>query len=478
MSARYLTTTLPYVNADPHLGFALEIVQADVLARTWRAAGDEVFFNTGTDEHGQKIYDAAERAGQEPQKYIDHYAAEVQKLKEELNLSTDAFVRTTGSAHREAAQEMWRRCAANDDIYLKEYEGLYCVGHEAFLTEKDLVDGKCPDHNSEPQVLREKNYFFKFKKYEEPLLNYLQKTGTVVPEWRRQEAINFVKGGLEDFSISREKKRLSWGVPVPGDNSQVMYVWFDALTSYISTLGWPEDKEGNFERFWQEGATLQVAGKDQVRFQSLVWQAMLTSAGVKNTDAVFYHGFITSGGQKMSKSVGNVINTAEVVKKYGIDATRYFLLRHVHPFEDTDVTWERLDEWYTANLTNGLGNLVARVMQMATTYLQGPVEMTQETQSDVAVAAHIEMFEFNRAMDSVWERIGHDDALITIKKPFAGIKSDKDGVRDEALLIIKKLVRELNAIATDLKPFMPDTSEKILTAVRENKKPNNLFPRL
>ena len=249
MSARYLTTTLPYVNADPHIGFALELVQADVLARAWRAAKDEVFFNTGTDEHGQKIYDAAKKAGQETQAYIDYYAGEVQKLEEALNLSADAFVRTTSTMHKEAAQEIWRRCAANDDIYLKEYEGLYCVGHEAFITGKDLVDGKCPDHNIEPQVLHEKNYFFKFKKYEESLLIYLQKPGVIVPEWRRQEAINFVKGGLEDFSISREKKRLSWGIPVPSDDSQVMYVWFEALTNYISTLGWPNDKQGNFKRF-------------------------------------------------------------------------------------------------------------------------------------------------------------------------------------------------------------------------------------
>ncbi|OIO51175.1 MAG: methionine--tRNA ligase [Parcubacteria group bacterium CG1_02_50_68] len=480
MRARYISTTLPYVNANPHIGFALELVQADVLARIWRSAGDEVFFNTGTDEHGQKVYDAAKVAGQEPQAYIDHYAAEVQKLneKEALNLSTDAFVRTSSSAHLQAAQEMWRRCTAEGDIYLKEYEGLYCVGHEAFLTEKDLVDGKCPDHNVEPQVLREKNYFFKFKKYEKSLLDYLQKSRVIVPEWRRQEAINFVKEGLEDFSISREKKRLSWGVPVPGDDSQVMYVWFDALTNYISTLGWPDDEQGNFKKFWEEGITLQVAGKDQVRFQSLMWQAMLLSAGIKNTDSVFYHGFITSDGKKMSKSLGNVISPYDLVKRYGTDATRYMLLRHINPMEDSDVTWERLDEWYTANLTNGLGNLIARVMQMATAHLQDPVKMTQETKSDVDVARYTERFEFNHAMDSIWERIGHDDALIAIKKPFVGVKSDDTSIRDEALLIIKKLVRELDAIATDLESFMPSTSAQIKEAVLIHKKPDNLFPRL
>jgi len=326
--------------------------------------------------------------------------------------------------------------------------------------------------------LREKNYFFKFKKYEKSLLDYLQKSRVIVPEWRRQEAINFVKEGLEDFSISREKKRLSWGVPVPGDDSQVMYVWFDALTNYISTLGWPDDEQGNFKKFWEEGITLQVAGKDQVRFQSLMWQAMLLSAGIKNTDSVFYHGFITSDGKKMSKSLGNVISPYDLVKRYGTDATRYMLLRHINPMEDSDVTWERLDEWYTANLTNGLGNLIARVMQMATAHLQDPVKMTQETKSDVDVARYTERFEFNHAMDSIWERIGHDDALIAIKKPFVGVKSDDTSIRDEALLIIKKLVRELDAIATDLESFMPSTSAQIKEAVLIHKKPDNLFPRL
>jgi len=478
MSARYLTTTLPYVNSDPHIGFALELVQADALVRAWRAQGDDVFFNTGTDEHGQKIFEAAKKAGQDVQEYVDHYASEFQELRGALDLDNPTFIRTTDEKHINAAQEMWRRCAANGDIYQKEYEGLYCVGHEAFVTEKDLVDGKCPDHGVAPQVLKEKNYFFHFSNYEQYLLEYLEKPGVIVPEWRRQEAINFVKGGLEDFSISREKERLSWGIPVPGDDTQVMYVWFDALTSYISTLDWPDDVEGNFEKYWKEGKTLQVAGKDQLRFQSLIWQAMLKSASVKATDAVFYHGFITSDDRKMSKSLGNVISPYDLVKKYGTDATRYMLLRHVNPTEDSDVTWERLDEWYTANLTNGLGNLVARVMQMATTHLQGPIEMTQATESDALVVAHLEAFEFGQAMDSIWERIGHNDALIATTKPFIGVKSDEDSARDEALQIIEKLVRELDSIATDLEPYMPATSAQIKEAVVAHKKPENLFPRL
>ena len=463
MSARYLTTTIPYVNADPHIGFALEIVQADVLARAMRLAGDEVFFSTGADEHGQKIYDTAKKANQEPQEYVDHYAAEFQKMKDALDISTDAFIRTTNPAHIQAAQEMWRRC-----------EGLYCVGCESFKTEKELVDGKCPLHpNLALEKISEENYFFRFSNYQRKLLEYLERPGTLIPEWRRLEALNFVKDGLEDFSISREKSRLSWGIPVPCDDSQVMYVWFDALTNYISTLGWPEDAEGNFKKFWEEGVTLQVAGKDQVRFQSLMWQAMLLSADIKTTDIVFYHGFITSGGQKMSKSLGNVISPFDLVKKYGTDATRYMLLRHVHSTEDSDVTWERLDEWDTADLVNGLGNLVARTMQMASQYFDNPVDLS-DRRKPMSVQQRIEKFEFNNAMTAIWSDISVLDGLIQEQKPFEVFKTEKERARLQVIYLVK----ELSRIAELLQPFMPKTSEKIQLAIKENKKPENLFPRI
>lgn len=470
MSARYLTTTLPYVNADPHIGFALEIVQADVLARISRTAGDEVFFSTGTDEHGQKIYDAAKKAGQEPQAYVDQHVAEVEKLKGALNLSYDAFIRTTDPAHVKAAQEMWRRCAEKGDIYKKTYTGLYCVGCELFKMDKELVEGKCSIHPMlELEKVSEENYFFRFSNYQEKLLAYLEKPNVIIPEWRRLEAIAFVQGGLEDFSISREKSRLSWGIPVPGDETQVMYVWFDALTDYISTLGWPDDAEGNFKKFWEEGKTLQVAGKDQVRFQSLMWQAMLMSADIKNTDQIFYHGFINSGGQKMSKSLGNVISPFDLVAKYGTDATRYILLRHVHPFEDTDVTWERLDEWYTANLTNGLGNLVARVMKLAESHLDAYSDVNPR--KDLVA---LEQFDFKSAMDDIWARIQKLDQMITETEPFKVIKEDLE----KGKKLIDEQRTELLFIAHALAAYMPETSVLIHDAVVSNKKPENLFPRL
>lgn len=471
--ARYLTTTLPYVNADPHIGFALEIVQADALVRFWRLSGEDVFYNTGTDEHGQKIFEAAEKAGQDVHAYVDHYAGEFRKLSEALGLDNPTFIRTTDEHHVQAAQEMWKRCDAAGDIEKRTYTGLYCVGCEAYKTEKDIVDGKCAIHtNLELQEISEENYFFKFSKYQDRLLEYLKRPDVVIPEWRREEAINFVQGGLEDFSISRDTTKLSWGIPVPGDDSQVMYVWFDALTNYISTLGWPDGE--NFKKYWEEGKTLQVAGKDQVRFQSLMFQAMLMSAGIKHTDQIFYHGFITSGGQKMSKSLGNVISPYELVKKYDTDATRYLLLRHVHPVEDSDVTWERLDEWYTANLVNGLGNLVARVMKLAETHLSEPIARPEASAFPKELATAMDAYEFNQALDYIWSRIQKADERMTSEEPFKVVKEDLErGQR-----IIAELALELYWIGRFLNPFMPETCETIKKAVLENKKPENLFPRL
>jgi methionyl-tRNA synthetase len=369
---------------------------------------------------------------------VDRFAQEFKKLGAALDLSYDRFIRTTEPGHYAAAQEMWRRCAAAGDIYKKKYRGLYCVGDEMFLKDSDLVDGRCPNHpNMEPVMLEEENYFFKLSGYQAKLEEYLSRPGVIMPEWRQQEALAFVRQGLEDFSISREAARLSWGVPVPGDEGQVMYVWFDALTNYISTLGWP-DEGGNFKKFWDEGDVVQVAGKDQVRFQSVMWQAMLMSAGLKNADRVYYHGFITSGGQKMSKSLGNVISPYELVERYGTDAARYLLLRPVHPFEDSDITWPKLDEWYNAGLANGLGNLAARIMQLAQTHLAEPVEVSwQPLPKEFSEA--LERFEINKAAEVVWERIKLLDQQITDTQPFKVIKTDP--AKGKAL--IAALVKEL-----------------------------------
>lgn len=470
----YVTTTIPYVNADPHIGFALEIVQADIIARSARLSGREVFFTTGTDEHGQKIWEKAREVGEDVQAYTDKYAASVARLKGALNLSYDAFIRTTDPLHKAAAQELWLRCKASDDIYKKKHEGLYCVGCEKFLVERDLDEnGNCPLHpKQKPVMFAEENYFFRLSKYQKDIEEYLSNPEVIVPEHRRLEALEFVRGGLEDFSISREKERLPWGVAVPGDDTQVMYVWFDALTNYISTLGWPEDSKGNFKKFWQGGETLQMAGKDQVRFQSIMWQGILRSANLPLTSRVFYHGFITSGGQRMSKSLGNVISPFDLVERYGVDATRYMFARHVHPVEDSDVTLERMDEWYEANLVNGLGNLAARILQMSSQYLKEPVAIA-DTEPISGVKDRLERFEFSAATDAIWACIADLDGLIQEQQPFKVFKADPVQAQKQ----VTHLVKELWRIAVELEPFMPETSVKIREAIKTNKKPNPLFPR-
>jgi methionyl-tRNA synthetase len=472
--ARYITTTLPYVNADPHIGFALEVIQADTLARYWRLMGHEVFFNTGTDEHGQKIAQKADEKSESRQAYVDHYAAEFNRLKDALNLSYDNFVRTTDDSHKAAAQEIWRRCDAKGDIYKKSYIGLYCVGCELFYKKEELDEnGCCLIHKTPSEEVEEENYFFRLSKYQVLLIEHLSEESSITPEWQRQWALEFAKGGLEDLSISRHKSRMDWGVPVPGDDDHVMYVWFDALTNYISTLGWPEES-GNFKKFWTDGETLQLAGKDQVRFQSIIWQAMLLSAEIKPTDTVYYHGFINSGGQKMSKSLGNVISPYEMVARYGTDATRYILLRHVHPFDDSDLTWEKMDEVYTANLVNGLGNLIARVMKMAETHLDSPIEKPIAADLDPAVLLAFDQYNFQGACDLIWKKVGDLDEKITATEPFKLVKEDREAGKK----LIAELVHDVYIIGRLLFPLMPEANVKIKEAVLQNKKPDNLFPRL
>jgi methionyl-tRNA synthetase len=470
MKAFYITTTLPYVNAEPHLGHAMELIHADIIARWKRLNGFDVFFNTGTDEHGQKIWQKALETGKNPQEYVDECAENFKNLISLLDISDDIkFTRTTDEGHKKSAQEMWKLCEAAGDIYKKDYTIKYCVGCELEKTDSEIEDGHCPIHpNLSLEIREEENYFFRFSKYGQKLLDlYENNPDFVIPDFRLNEIKALIERGLEDFSISRLKEKMPWGVDVPGDKKHVMYVWFDALVNYIYTLGWPLNKD-NFKKFWVEGTPVQFAGKDQIRQQAAMWQAMLMSAGLPNSRHIVIHGFINYEGQKMSKSLGNVISPQELVSEYGVDALRYFVAREFNQFEDTDISKEKLKTAYNANLANGLGNLASRVMKLAETHLSQPVDV-QSSVLDREVGSLLDKFEIQKAMNYIWAEIGKLDALIQDKKPWES-KDQK---------VITKLVMKLSEIGYLLTPFMPETSEKILVAIKVNKMPlKSLFPRI
>ena len=478
-----MTTTLPYVNAEPHIGFALEILNADIAVRYRAKVGHDVFFNTGTDEHGLKVYRKALEEGKDTQSYADEYAEKFRALKERLNLYPNiSFIRTTDAKHKKAAQEFWRRCQKNGYIYKKNYTTKYCVGCELEKTESELVAGKCAIHPHLPlELIAEENYFFRFSKFREPLLEHYRKNPDfVLPRFRFNEIIKFVEAGLEDFSISRLKEKMPWGVDVPGDERHVMYVWFDALVNYISTLGWPSN-EKKFEKFWgtkKDPNAVQMAGKDQIRQQAAMWQAMLLSAGLPLTKQILIHGFITVSGQKMSKSLGNVVDPMKIVSEYGIDPLRYFLARHIHPFEDSDFTFARFKEAYNADLANGLGNQAARIMKLASEHLEKPIKISEElTALQVPFKAALDEYRPDDALALIWQHIRKTDDFIDKNKPFILVKSEDKKVREEGKRIIDRLVGHLATVAAHLDPILPDTARKIMEAVKSNSMPPTIFPR-
>lgn len=469
----YITTTLPYVNAEPHIGFALEIIQADVIARWHKLMGEEVVFNFGTDEHGQKIYQKALERGIEPQQYCDEYAAKFDELKKALNLSYNKFIRTTDEHHVAAAQEFWKICMANGYIYKKKYQVKYCVGCELEKTDSELVDGRCPLHpNRELELRDEDNYFFKFSQFQKALLDFYEKNPDFVkPEGKYKEIKTFVGEGLEDFSVSRLKSKMPWGIDVPNDPEQVMYVWFDALINYISTIGWP-DKLEEFDKYWPG---IQVAGKDNLRQQTAMWQAMLIAAGLPNSKQVFIHGFLTVNGQKMSKSLGNVINPVELASQFGTDAVRYYLLAKAHPWEDSDITIDKVKETYNADLANGLGNLVARVAKLAEResfqFSVISYQLNDPILNDLNLK--IENYRFDEAMKMIWEWISKTDQEIEKAKPWT-----LNG--EELKAALEPWANEIAKIATALQAFLPETAEKILSQYKgpEIKSQAPMFPRL
>jgi methionyl-tRNA synthetase len=464
----YITTTLPYVNARPHLGFAIEVIRADALARFQRKMGKNVFFNTGTDEHGVKIFLKAQDEGITAQQLVDKNAELYKELMKSLTISNDAFIRTTDEHHQKAAQAFWNKCKDAGYIEKRTYSGLYCRGCELFKTERDLINGKCADHPTTPlEEIAEENYFFKYSQFAETLLKLYEQKDFVIPEFRLNEIKNQIKEGLEDFSISRVKEKMQWGIPVPGDDSQVMYVWFDALVNYVSTLGWPDDME-KFNQYWNsnDSTIVQICGKDNLRQQSAMWQAMLVSVDLPPTTHIIINGFVIMDGQKMSKTLGNVIDPIEVVNEFGIDALRYFAIRELSPHEDGDFDMLRFKEAYNANLANGIGNLTNRILKMA----EDNISKEEVTFSDELPSEYLEkMNDLNthKASEIAWQYIAQLDKYIQDTQPFKLVKENQE----EGKKIISELVSRLYTIAHMVEPFIPTASRQILEAIAEHKKP-------
>jgi methionyl-tRNA synthetase len=452
----YVTTSIPYVNGEPHLGHAMEFLMADVLARRARQQGEKVIFSPGPDEHGGKIAEKAAELGIEPKALADQMSQRFSELAQKLNVSNDRFIRTTDDGHEQRAKLIWE--TLEKDIYKGKYTGWYCTGDEAFFSEKEVKanNGVCPNHNRPYEKIEEENYFFKLSKYAKPVLAAIESGDfQIVPDTKLNEVANVIKEGLEDISISRPAKKIDWGIPVPGDESQVMYVWFEALMNYITVLGYPEHKD--FKEFWP--AQVQVIGKDILRFHAAVWPAMLMGLGVALPKTLYVHSFININGKKMSKSLGNYVSPDEVIDKYGAEAFRYYFLRHIPSYNDGDFTWESFEATYNNELANELGNAVQRTASMIKQYLKGVIADVPEAEHDIAqydealAACH-----FDRALDQVWEQVRGLNQYIDQEKPWA-IAQEGDPAHLREVLVYQ--ASSLLSIAKLLEPFLPDTAAKI-----------------
>ncbi len=486
----FISTAIDYVNGDPHIGHALEKIQADVLARYHRSLGEEVLFLSGTDENSLKNVRAAEKAGMETEELVEKNAAEFYELKKAFNLSYDDFIRTTEGRHKKGAEKLWRAC--RKDIYKKEYQGLYCVGCEEFYQEAELEGGLCPEHKTEPELIGEENYFFRLSKYEAKLKELIGSDRIkIIPETRKKEVLSFIDQGLEDICVSRSRERAhGWGIEVPDDPSQIIWVWFDALSNYITALGYGTDEE-KFNSWWEENDNkLHVIGKGILRFHAIYWPALLLSAGLSLPEKIFVHGYITHNGEKMSKSLGNVVDPFEVVEKYGADAVRYFLLREIVSTQDGDFTYERMEERYNAGLAKGIGNLVSRLISVVANNKTGPEIENHDLHSSELYGEitrtwkkyrqSLEEFKFNEALMAVWGLIAFCDQYIEKNRIW-----EDTGNKHICILCLLYAASE---IAVMLSPFLPGTADKILCQLNlskgegkcsfEIKKGAPLFPRL
>jgi len=481
MAKFYITTAIPYVNSRPHLGHALEFVQADVIARFHRRKGEEVLLLSGSDENALKNVQAAQIAGVPVQQFIDENAKSFVDLADKLGMQFDVFQKGSSRDHHASSQRFWELCQKAGDVYKKAYEGLYCVGCEAFYTPDELNENQeCLEHPGRKlEKISEENYFFKLSKYQDKLINLLEKDELrIVPATRKNEVFSFLQQHLQDISISRSNERAkNWGVPVPGDNTQREYVWFDALNIYQSGIGFGLDEE-KYKKWWP--ADVHVIGKGILRFHAVYWIAFLLSAGLPLPKTLFVHGYLTVGGQKMSKTIGNVVDPFPLIEKYGADAVRYFLLREIPSTEDGDFTQEKFEERYNADLASGLGNLVARVLAMAEKAMpNGKIQIPNEFQNPKfkvllgeiksKISDALDRFQFSLALENIWEIIQFCDKYVDEKKPWVESESQKDAIGD--------LLYALQKIANLLVPFLPETSEKIRVQLFGGKRVS-LFPRI
>lgn len=453
MKKIYLTTAIPYVNGAPHIGHAMDYCLADVCARYYRLIGDDVRMQAGTDEHGGKIAKKAEEIGMPLQQYVDQNAKKFKEFIAKLGVEYTDFVRTTDGEHERRVQEIWKKL--EDHIYKAKYEGWYCTGCERYITDKEYEenDGVCPDHQKPYEQLSEENYYLRIQDFKSEIREAINKDEMLIlPEFRKKEILRLLDES-PDVSISRPISQLTWGVPVPDDESQVMYVWMDALANYITVLGYPEK---NISEWWP--ATAQFVGKDVLRFHTIIWPAILLGLGLPLPRTVVSHGMILANGQKMSKSVGNVVDPIEVIDKYGLEAFRYYFLRHVDTFNDSDFTWEKYEEAYNNELANDLGNLVQRLATLAAKNNIHGINANDTIELPNEYREMMEQYEFTKAFDYVWERVQGINKRIDEEKPWSLAKTgDVEKLND----CMNGLIRELMCTGKMLTPFLPETAERI-----------------
>lgn len=457
MSKTYICTAIPYVNGDPHIGHAVDYLQADVYARYCRLKGDEVRYQVGTDEHGNKVFRKAIDSGLGVDAYVDQNSQKFRDFIAKLDVSYTDFIRTTDPDHVRRCQEIWRRL--KDHIYSAEYQGWYCEGCENFVTQKEYDEnhGICPDHQKPYQKLSEKNYYLRIADFKDTIRQKIQSGEfKILPEFRKQEVLKLLDDA-PDVSISRPAKQLSWGVPVPDDDSQVMYVWLDALSNYITVLGYPDNESANdFTAWWP--ATAQFIGKDILRFHAIIWPAILLGLGLELPGTLVAHGYVLSNGQKMSKSLGNVVDPMEVLARHGLAAFRYYFLRHVDTFADSDFSWEKYDNAYNNELANDLGNLVQR---LATLCHKNQIPgINLPAVSDQTYDQLMTSFESSKAFDRVWQQVQAVNKAIDEAKPWVLAKA---GATAELQAVLQQLVEQLLTATVLLQPFLPQTAEQIIT---------------